>query len=103
MTVGSLCAIVAGGLAAMATISGPESISDVNQRMREFVDAKEIAGAVTLVATKSRVVHLDSVGMADISAGRPMKSDDIFWIASMTKPITGTAVLMMEEEGKLSV
>jgi CubicO group peptidase (beta-lactamase class C family) len=48
-------------------------------------------------------VHLDAIGDADIAANRPMRPDTIFWIASMTKPITATAVLMLQEEGKLSV
>ena len=58
---------------------------------------------MTLVATPERIVHLDATGKADIGEGKPMLPDTIFWIASMTKPITATAVLMLQEEGKLSV
>ena len=56
--------------------------------MRQFVAAKEISGAVTLVATPDRIVHLDATGQADIDEGKPMRPDTIFWIASMTKPVT---------------
>ncbi|SIN95713.1 CubicO group peptidase, beta-lactamase class C family [Singulisphaera sp. GP187] len=81
----------------------PGSISAVGRQMRKSIDAKEISGAVTLVATPDRTVHLDASGMADIAEATPMRPDTIFWIASMTKPITATAVLMLQEEGKLSV
>jgi CubicO group peptidase (beta-lactamase class C family) len=78
-------------------------VSAISERLRPFLGGQEIAGAVTLVATPERIVHLDAVGKADIGAGKVMQPDAIFWIASMTKPITGTAVLMLQDEGKLSV
>jgi CubicO group peptidase (beta-lactamase class C family) len=77
--------------------------SEVRRRVQEFIDKKEIAGAVTLVATRERVLQLETVGEADIATHAPMKPDTIFWIASMTKPVTGAAVMMMQDEGKLSV
>ena len=72
-------------------------------RMQEIVDRQVVAGAVTLVAQGGKVVALDAVGYADLKTKRPMRTDDLFWIASMTKPITGVAVLMLQDEGKLSV
>src|SRR5258708_7779570 len=81
----------------------PPAVPAIGERLRPFIDDKEISGAVTLVATPERIVHLDATGKADIGEGRPMRPDTIFWIASMTKPITGTAVLMLQDEGKLSV
>jgi len=77
-----------------------ESISDA---MRQQIDKHEISGAVMLVASRDRVLHLDAVGQKDIAKNEPMRTDTIFWIASMTKPITSTAVMMLAEEGKLSV
>jgi CubicO group peptidase (beta-lactamase class C family) len=79
------------------------SIPAVHEKMASFVTAKEIAGAVTLVATRDRVVHLNAVGWADVGEQKPMRPDTIFWIASMTKPVTGAAVMMMVDEGKLSI
>ncbi len=102
-------------LALLATASGlgaepqpgdrgtPPAVAGIRERMSRFVHDREIAGAVTLVATPDRIVHLDATGKADIASDRPMRPDTIFWIASMTKPITATAVLMLQEEGKLSV
>src|SRR5439155_2356116 len=59
--------------------------------------------AVTLVATPDSVVHLDATGHAVVSSTEPMRTDSIFWIASMSKPILGTLLLMLQDEGLLSV
>ncbi len=77
---------------------GIRPISAISERMRPFVDDREVAGVVTLVATPDRIVHLDAIGSADLATGKPMRPDTIFWIASMTKPITATAVLMLQCE-----
>ncbi len=81
----------------------PAAISAISERVRPFVEDHEVSGIVTLVATPERIVHLDAIGSADIGGNKPMRPDTIFWIASMTKPVTATAVLMLQEEGKLSV
>jgi CubicO group peptidase (beta-lactamase class C family) len=83
--------------------AAPPVIEAVDLRMKNFVEAKEISGAVTLVADEEQILHLAATGLADIENKTPMAADSIFWIASMTKPITATAVMMMQEEGKLSV
>lgn len=75
----------------------------VSGRMREFVSNGEVSGVVTLIATPKRVLHLDAVGRADLEQGKPMRVDTIFWIASMTKPVTAAALLTLQDEGKLSV
>jgi CubicO group peptidase (beta-lactamase class C family) len=93
--------------ALLATFSTSASfagdLSTVDQRMQQFVERKDIAGAVTLVARRDKIAHLGAVGQADLDKGTPMRPDTIFWIASMTKPITATAVMMLQDEGKLSV
>jgi CubicO group peptidase (beta-lactamase class C family) len=78
-------------------------LAEIPRRMEQFVKDGQISGAVTLVATKDRVVHLAAVGMADLAANRPMEPDAIFRVASMTKPITSTALMMLIEQGKLAV
>ena len=75
----------------------------IGHAMQEMVVKNEIAGAVTAVVAKDKVLHLESTGLADVAAKRRMTPDTIFWIASMTKPITGTAVLMLQDEGRLNV
>ena len=81
----------------------PDRLGEIRQRMQKFVDDGTISGAVTLVARHGQVAALDAVGHADIANGKAMKPDTMFWIASMTKPITATAILMLRDEGKLSV
>ena len=79
------------------------TLAQIPQRMREFVARKQTAGAVTLVARRGRIVHLEAVGQADVEHQTPIEKDTIFAIASMTKPITATAVMILQDEGKLSV
>jgi len=76
---------------------------DIMATMQKFVDNHSIAGSVTLVAGKDKVLSFDAVGFADLSAQSPMKKDSLFWIASMTKPMTAVLVLMLQDEKKLSV
>jgi CubicO group peptidase (beta-lactamase class C family) len=71
--------------------------------MEEMIAKQEIAGAVTSVINRNDVLHLDTTGYADIASKRAMRPDTLFWIASMTKPVTGVAVLMLQDEGKLTV
>jgi CubicO group peptidase (beta-lactamase class C family) len=86
-----------------ATGLHPEKLGEIRQRMQKFVDEGTISGAVTLVARHGQVAALDAVGQADIADRKAMKPDTMFWIASMTKPITATTIMMLRDEGKLSV
>jgi CubicO group peptidase (beta-lactamase class C family) len=79
------------------------SIDAINAAMQRFVDDGKIAGAVTLVGHKGRIVHLGAVGHADIESDKKMRTFKLFSIASMTKPITATAVMILQDEGKLHV
>jgi CubicO group peptidase (beta-lactamase class C family) len=78
-----------------------ERLGRIHEAIQRHIDAGEISGAVTLVARRGQVVHFEAYGLMNIDAKRPMQKDAIFRIASMSKPITGVAVLMMLEEGKL--
>ncbi|MEQ1827275.1 MAG: serine hydrolase [Pirellula sp.] len=75
----------------------------IREAMQGFVAKHEIAGAVTLVASPNAIVHLDAVGLANVSNQSPMKTDSIHWIASMSKPVTAACVMMLVDEGKLSL
>jgi CubicO group peptidase (beta-lactamase class C family) len=81
----------------------PPVIAAISDRMRKFVGEREVAGVVTLVAGPDRTIHLDASGNAVLDGGQPMSADTIFWIASMTKPILATLILMLQDEGLLSV
>ena len=71
--------------------------------MQDFVDKGELCGAVMLVADRDGINYLSVVGERDIDKHLSMRTDTIFWVASMTKPVTSTAILMLEEEGKLEL
>lgn len=76
---------------------------DLAASLQPFVDQQVLAGAVMLVADEGGVVDLETVGYADIAARKPMAPDSLFWIASMSKPITATALMMLVDEGKVSL
>lgn len=67
--------------------------------MQRYVDQKKLAGIVTLVACRGRVVHFEKFGYQDIATSKPMELDTIFRIYSMTKPITSVALMMLFEQG----
>ena len=71
--------------------------------LQPFVDSHSLAGAVTLVATKDQVLSLEAVGFADVTAKKAMATNSVFWIASMSKPITGAALMLLVDEGKVNV
>ena len=71
-------------------------------KMQAFVDKGEAAGIVTLIASKDKILHLSAVGKTDLAGSRQMRPDDIFWIASMSKPITAACIGMLVDDGKLA-
>ena len=71
----------------------------VVRALQPYVDAGNLAGAVTLVANKEKLLDLGATGYADVASKTPLKTDALFWIASMTKPITGTALMLLVDEG----
>lgn len=73
------------------------------QAMQNAIEQKEIAGAVTIVADKDQLIDFHATGLANIAQKNEMKKDSIFWIASMSKPITGACVMMMVDEGKITL
>lgn len=86
-----------------AAVAAREPAPLIAPAMQKFVEDKTISGAVTLVASPDKVLSLEATGLADIAAAKPMSTDAMFWIASMTKPMTSVALMMLVEEGKLSL
>jgi CubicO group peptidase (beta-lactamase class C family) len=78
-----------------------ERLKRIGEVVRRAIEAKNVAGVVTLVARRGKIAHFEAQGLADIEANRPMARDSIFRLASMSKPITGIAVMMLVEEGKI--
>jgi CubicO group peptidase (beta-lactamase class C family) len=95
------------GLRADSRVISPESVGfsadgmkTLQRTMRALVDEGKLAGVTTLVARHGKVVYLDAYGVQDLTTKRPVTSDTIFRLASMTKPIVGVAMMMLWEEGK---
>ncbi len=78
-----------------------ERLQRINQLVQQYIDQRQITGAITMVSRKGRVAHFEAIGKMDLEANAPMRKDAIFRIASMSKPITGVAILMLMEEGKV--
>src|SRR5256885_8638517 len=99
----AIVAVSAALCAALPTFADGPRLPGIDAAMQEMIAKNEIAGAVTVVVKEDKVLHLECTGYADVAAKRPMTPDTLFWIASMTKPITGTAIVMLQDEGKLNV
>jgi len=78
-------------------------LEKINSEVRKFLDRKELAGAITIVARHGKVAHFKAHGMMDIAAKKPMRKDTIFRIYSMTKAIISVAAMILKEEGKLEL
>jgi CubicO group peptidase (beta-lactamase class C family) len=77
-----------------------ERLALIDQMLNESIESGEIPGAVALVARNGKIVLHKAFGMSDVESGRSFETDDIFRIASQTKAITSTAVMLLWEEGK---
>jgi len=77
-----------------------QRLTRLSSGMKELVDQGRLAGVVTMVSRHGKVVEFDAAGKRDLAANAPMQKDSIFRIYSMTKPITGVAMMILFEEGK---
>jgi CubicO group peptidase (beta-lactamase class C family) len=77
-----------------------ERLERLHAAMQREVDQKQLAGVVTILARHGKVVEERTYGKKDIASGAPMTRDTIFRIFSMTKPVTGVAMMILYEEGK---
>lgn len=73
----------------------------IGEAMKRHIEAKHISGAVTLVARRGFVVHYEAHGLRDVTGMKPMTRDTIFKMASSSKPVTGAAIMILVEEGKV--
>ncbi len=77
-----------------------EGLARVDGYVQAQIDKGRLAGAVTLVARHGRVVHTNTMGVADLATGEPLKLDTLFRIFSMTKPVTAAAMMILYDEGR---
>jgi CubicO group peptidase (beta-lactamase class C family) len=81
----------------------PEALARVGDPLKGLIEAGDLSGAVTLIWRKGEIVQVNTLGKRDLASGLPMERDTLFRIASMTKPVTTAAALMLMEEGKLAL
>lgn len=80
-----------------------EGAAELSRYLREIIDGGRVPGVVALVVSPERVLYQEAVGKMDVARNIPMPQDAIFRIASMTKPVTSFAIMMLVEEGKLTL
>ncbi len=103
MNTSNLALVAVLFLASCTHVAQPTpKLTAIDDALKPFITQNEIAGAVTMVVSNDAVLHLSAIGESDMATHAPMKTDDLFWIASMTKPVTGVCLTMLMEEGKLS-
>ncbi len=81
----------------------PERTQYITQVLRECIERQHIPGAVVLIARQGQIGLFDAVGQQDPSNGTPMRTDSIFRIYSMTKPLVSVAIMMLVERGRLLI
>ena len=104
------CILVSAVWAAEMPFAKPEDVGmsgaklkQVNAAVQKLVDEQRVAGAVTMVARKGKIVHFETFGLRDIEAKKPMQRDTIMRFYSMSKPITSVAAMVLYEQGKFQL
>lgn len=80
-----------------------KQLTGVDQALRQAADAGQVPGVVAMAATDGEIIYQGAFGKRDLGKADAMTADTVFWIASMTKAITGTAAMQLVEQGKLSL
>src|SRR5262245_61639232 len=101
--------VVISAAVAMAALAGEASAQNspvnaaLDASLRAAVERKDVPGVVALVTDREHVLYQGAFGVADVSTGRPLASDALFRIASMTKPVTSVALMQLVEQGKIGL
>ena len=98
--VGSVGAADLGSARPEAVGMSTQRLNRLTTEMKAVAERGDVSGVVTMVARKGKVVHLEAAGKRELEGGTPMQKDSIFRIYSMTKPITGVAMMILFEQGK---
>jgi CubicO group peptidase (beta-lactamase class C family) len=92
-----------GAVDAAAAGMSAEGLAMIPVRMKEFVDEGKTAGVVTVVARHGHVASFEAVGYQDLESKKPMRKDALFRIASLTKPVTCAAIMILVDEGRVAL
>ena len=99
-----LVSIVLTAPTILATESDPPASSEVTAAMQPYLDQYKLAGVIGIIADRNGKVHFKNLmGYANVDAKEPIREDNVFWIASMTKMFVGASIMMLVDEGKVSL
>src|SRR5277367_5163851 len=95
--------VAAAAFAGPASAQNSQASAVLDTSLRGAVERKDVPGVVALITDRKGVLYENAFGVADVATGRPLKTDSLFRIASMTKPITSTALMQLVEQGKIGL
>jgi len=95
--------VTVAALTGTANAQNSPASGAIDASLRAAVEHKDVPGVVALVANRERVLYQGAFGVADVSTGRPLTTDALFRIASMTKPVTSVALMQLVEQGKIGL
>lgn len=98
-----LALLLLGSPAWAAPSAPPPASAEITAALQAFSADGQLSGAVSLLAQDGNILSFTATGKRDLQTGAPMTRDSLFWIASMTKPVTALGVMMLAEEGRLSI
>src|SRR5882724_13264741 len=82
----------------------PPASPEVATAMQPYLDSYKMAGIIGIIADREGKVHYKNlIGYADVEAGKPISEDNVFWVASMSKMFVGASIMMLSDEGKVSL
>jgi CubicO group peptidase (beta-lactamase class C family) len=88
----------------LAVGNEPPASPEVTAAMQPYLDSYKLAGVIGIIADKNGKIHYRNIlGYADVEGKKPMSEDNVFWIASMTKMFAGASIMMLMDQGKISL
>jgi methyl acetate hydrolase len=94
---------VVAALTGTASAQNSAGSAAIDTSLRGAVERKDVPGVVALITDRERVLYQSAFGVADVATGRPLTSDALFRIASMTKPVTSVALMQLVEQGRIAL
>ena len=95
--------VAVAALAGTASAQNSPGSAALDASLRGAVERKDVPGVVALITDRERVLYQGAFGVADVATGRPLTTDALFRIASMTKPVTSVALMQLVEQGRLGL
>jgi CubicO group peptidase (beta-lactamase class C family) len=96
--------LIVSTVSAFAAAADPPASSEVTEAMRPYLDQYKLAGVIGIIADRTGKVHYKNLlGYADVEAKAPIREDNVFWVASMTKMFAGASIMTLVDEGKVSL